>query len=215
MHQAPWHHTIKEMDYQDEDDPEEVLTLQQDSTAYSESEDDGTMTVQESTDTEIQEATASIMISSDQDYRKLVGLSLEQSTAAVNAGQKAVEKIQTDNFEPDVETELTYFHSQGSESTRQVIKFKEDTGPDKCRRQQEETPERGGAQPKERGRSMVKHQTTSSRQTPERSLAVGYSSLTQRPSSLKRERTPAPSSSTATGSMPTQSPTQKNAQSST
>ena len=36
------------MDYLDEDDPEEVSTLQQDSDAYSESEDDGTKTVQES-----------------------------------------------------------------------------------------------------------------------------------------------------------------------
>ena len=58
------------------------------------------------------------MISSDQDYWKLVGLSLEQSTATMDAGQKAVEKIQTDNFEPDVAMELTYFHSQRSESTR-------------------------------------------------------------------------------------------------
>ena len=57
---------------------------------------------QESTDAEIWEATASIMISSDWDYRKLVGLSLEQSAAAVDARQKAVEKIQTDNFEPDI-----------------------------------------------------------------------------------------------------------------
>ena len=71
-------------------------------------------------------------------------------------------------------------------------------------------PEREGTRPKERGRSTAKHQTTSSRQTPERSLAVGYSTLTQRPGSLKRERTPVPSSSTVTGLMPTQSPTQKN-----
>ena len=125
----------------------------------------------------------------------------------MDAGQKAVEKIQTNNFEPDVETELTYLHSQRSESTWQVVKFKEDTSPH-C--QWEETPERGGARPKERGRSMVKHQTTSSRQTPERSLAVGYSTLTQCPSSLKQERTPAPSSSTPSGSMLTQSPAQKN-----
>ena len=88
----------EEMDYLDEDDPEEVSTLQQDSDAYSESEDDGTTTAQESTDTEIREATASVMILSDWDYRKLVGLSYEQSTAAMDAGQKAVEKIQTDNF---------------------------------------------------------------------------------------------------------------------
>ena len=100
------------MDYLDEDDPEEVSMLQQDSDAYSESEDDGTTTVQESTDAEIREATASVMISSDRDYQKLVGLSLEQSAAAVDARQKAVEKIQTDNFEPDVETELTYFQSK-------------------------------------------------------------------------------------------------------
>ena len=59
---------------------------------------------------------------------------------------------------------------------------------------------------------MAKHQTTSSRHTPERSLAAGYSTLTQQPGSLKRERTPAPqpSSSTPSGSTPTQSPTQKN-----
>ena len=178
-----------------------------DAKAYGERQ---TTTAQESTDAEIRKATASVMISSDQDYWKLVGLSLEQSTAAVDAGQKTVEKIQTDNFEPDFEMELTYFHSQRSESTRQVVKFKEDTGPDEhcCRR--EEMPERGGTRPKERGRSMVKHQTTSSRQTLERSLAVGYSTLMQCPGSLKRERTPAPSSSTPSRSMPTQSLTQKN-----
>ena len=68
--------------------------------------------------TEIREATASVTISSDWDYRKLVGLSLEQSTAAMDAGGKVVEKIQTDNFEPDVETELTYLHSQRSERMR-------------------------------------------------------------------------------------------------
>ena len=87
----------------------------------------------------------SVMISSDWDYWKLVGLSLEQSAAAMNAGRKAVEKIQTNNFEPDVETELTYFHSQRSESTQQVVKFKEDTGPDECCCWREEMPERGGA----------------------------------------------------------------------
>ena len=175
---VPYHQETKEMDYQD-DNPEEVSMLQQDSDAYSESEDvQCTMTMQESTEAEIQEATVSIMISSDQDYQKLVGLSLE--------------------------------HSQRSESTQQVVKFKEDTGPDEHCHQGEETPERGGAQPKERGRSMAKHQTTSSRQTLERSLAVGCSTLTQRPSSLKQKRTPAPSSSTVTGSTPTQSPAQKN-----
>ena len=57
---------------------------------------------------------------------------------------------------------------------------------------------------------MAKHQTTSSRQTPERSLAVGYSTLTQCPSSLKQERMPGPSSSTPSRSMLTQSHTQKN-----
>ena len=119
------------------------------------------------------------MISSDQDYQKLVGLSLEQSTAAADAGQKAVEKIQTNNFKPDVETELTYLHSQRSESTWRVVKFKEDSGQDERHHQWEEMPERGGAQPKERGRSMAKHQTTFSRHTPERSLAAGYSALAQ------------------------------------
>ena len=160
---VPYHQETEEMDYLDEDDPEEVSMLQQDSDAYLESEDDGTTATQESTDTEIWEATVSVMISSDQDYRKLVGLSFEQSTSAVDARRKAVEKIQTDNFEPDVEMELAYFHSQRSESTWQVVKFKEDTGPDECHHWWEEMPERGGAQPKERGRSMVKHQTTSSR----------------------------------------------------
>ena len=170
---APYHQETEKMDYLDEDDPEEVSTLQQDSDTYLESEDDGTTTAQESTDAEIQKAMASVMISSYRDYRKLVGLSLEQSAAAMDAGWKAVEKIQTNNFEPDVETELVYFHSQRSESTWWVVKFKEDTGPNKCRHRQEEMPERGGAWPKERGRSTIKHQTTSSRQTPERSLAVG------------------------------------------
>ena len=111
------------MDYLDEDDPEEVSMLQQDSDTYSESEDDGTTTMQESTDAEIWEAMASVMISSDRDYQKLVGLSLEQSATAMDAGRKAVEKIQTDNFEPDIETELAYFHSQKSESTWRVVKF--------------------------------------------------------------------------------------------
>ena len=83
---APYHQETEEMDYLDEDDPEEVLTLQQDSDTYSESEDDGTATAQESTDAEIREATASVMILSDWDYWKLVGLSLEQSTAAVDTG---------------------------------------------------------------------------------------------------------------------------------
>ena len=145
MHWAPCHQETEEMDYLDKNDPEEVSTLQQDSDAYSESEDDGTTTMQESNDAEIQEATASVMISSDQDYRKLVGLSLKQSTAAMDAGLKSVEKIQTDNFEPDVEMELTYFHSQRSESTWRVVKFKEDTGPDERHHRWEETSERGGA----------------------------------------------------------------------
>ena len=83
---VPYHPETEEMDFLDEDNPEEVLTLQQDSDTYSESEDDGTMTTEESTDTEIWEATASVMISSDQDYLKLVGLSLEQSAASVDTG---------------------------------------------------------------------------------------------------------------------------------
>ena len=115
---APYHQETEEMDYMVEDDPEEVSTLPQDSDAYSESEDDGTATAQESTNAEIWEATASVMIWSDQDYQNLVGLSLEQSAAAVNTRWKAVEKIQTDNFKPDDETELTYLHSQRSESMR-------------------------------------------------------------------------------------------------
>ena len=134
---VPYHQETEEMDYLDEDDPEEVLMLQQNSDAYSESEDDGTTTVQESTDAEIWEATTSVMISSDRDYRKLVGLSLEQSATAVDTGWKAVEKLQSDNLKPDVKTELTYFHSQRSESTRWVVNFKEDTGPDEHHRQWE------------------------------------------------------------------------------
>ena len=90
---VPYHQETEEMDYLDEDDPEEVSMLQQDSDAYSESEDDGTTTAQESTDAEIRKATVSVIILSDQDYQKLVGLSLEQSTAAMDARQKAVEKI--------------------------------------------------------------------------------------------------------------------------
>ena len=81
---VPYHQETEEMDYLDKDDPEEVSTLQQDSNAYLESEDDGTTTAQECTDAEIWEAMASVMILSDQDYQKLVGLSLEQSAAAVD-----------------------------------------------------------------------------------------------------------------------------------
>ena len=90
---ASYHQETEEMDYQD-DDPEEVLTLQQDSDAYLESEDDGTTTAQECTNAEIWEAMVSVMILSDRDYQKLVGLSLEQNVTAVNTGQRAVEKIQ-------------------------------------------------------------------------------------------------------------------------
>ena len=103
---APYHHETEEMDYLEEDDPEEVSTLMQDSNTCSESEDNGTTTMQESTNAEIREATVSIMISSDWDYRKLVGLSLEQSAAAMDVRQKAVEKIQADHFMPDVHMEL-------------------------------------------------------------------------------------------------------------
>ena len=91
--------------------------IMQDSDTYSESEDDGTATAQESTDAEIREGTASIMISSHQDYQKVVGLSLEQSIGTVDLGWRAVEKIQTDNYEPDVEMELMYLYSQRSDST--------------------------------------------------------------------------------------------------
>ena len=115
---VPYHQETEEIDFLDKDDPEEVSTLQQDSDVYLESEDDGTKTAQESTNTEIREATASVMISSDWDYQKLVGLSLKQSATTMDTGHRAVEKIQTDNFEPDVETELMHFHSQRSKSTR-------------------------------------------------------------------------------------------------
>ena len=54
---------------------------------------------------------------------------------------------------------------------------------------------------------MMRHQTISSRHTPDRLFVVGYSALAQRLESLKRERTPMPQ---ASGSMPTQSPAQKN-----
>ena len=137
------------------------------------------MMAQESTDAVIREGMVSVMISSDWDYQKLVGLSLEQSATPMDAGQKAVENIQTDHFEPDVEMELTYLHSQRSESTRRVVKFKDDISQYKCHRRHEESPERGGTRPKERGRSTAKHQTTSSRCTPERLLAAGYSALVQ------------------------------------
>ena len=120
------------------------------------------MTAQERTDTEIREATASIMISSDQDYWKVVDLSLEQSTAVANAVQKAVEKVQTDNFVSDVEAELTYYHNQRSESMWHMVKFKELGCEDESQCHRDKTPKRGGAQPKDRGRSMTKCQTTSS-----------------------------------------------------
>ena len=81
-----YHQETEEMDYLEEDDPEEVSMLAQDSDAYSESKDDGTITAQESTDAEIREGMASVMISSDRDYQKLVILSLEQSATAVDAG---------------------------------------------------------------------------------------------------------------------------------
>ena len=109
---APCPSETEEMDDPEEDDPEEVSTLIQDSDTYSESEDDGTATAQESTDAKIREAKASMMISSDQDYWKLVGLSLEQSAATLDTMWKAVEKVQADSFVPDIETELTYFQSE-------------------------------------------------------------------------------------------------------
>ena len=148
---VPYHHETEEMDYLEEDDPEEVSTLVQDSDAYSESEDDGTTTAQESTDTEIWEGMTSVMTSSDRDYQKLVGLSLEQSAAAMDTGQKVVETIQTDNFKPDIEMELTYLHSQRSESTQQVVKFKVKTnatvGRRRCLREEAPNPRKGeGAQ---------------------------------------------------------------------
>ena len=124
---VPHQSETEEMDDLEDDDPEEVSTLMQDSDAYSELEDDlddGTTTTQESTDAEIREAMAS-MISSDKDYQKLVDLSLEQSATTVDAMQKVVEKVQTNNFVPDVEAEVTYFHSQRSESKWHVVKFKE------------------------------------------------------------------------------------------
>ena len=40
--------------------------------------------------------------------------------------QKAVEKVQTDKFVPDVEAELMYFYSQRSKSMQHMVKFKED-----------------------------------------------------------------------------------------
>ena len=83
---VPYHYKTEEMDYLEEDDPEEVSMLIQDCDACSESEDNGTATAQESTDAEIREGTVSVMISSDRDYWKLVGLSLEQSAAAVDVG---------------------------------------------------------------------------------------------------------------------------------
>ena len=164
-------------------DLEEVSTLMQSSDAYSESDDDqddGTTTAQESTDTEIREATVSVMISNNQDYRKLMGLSLEQSTTAVNAVRKAVEKVQTNNFILDVEAEITYY-SQRSESTWRIVKFKESSleWEEEPRNRRDAMPEREGARPKVKGRSKIKHQTASSQGTPECSLVAGYSTLTQ------------------------------------
>ena len=115
----------EEMNTFEEDEPEEVSTIMQDSDTYLESKDEGTITAQESTGVEIREGTASVMISSDQDYQKVVGLSLKQSAAAVSTGQRAVKIIQTDHYEPDIETQLAYLHSQRSKSTRWVVKFKE------------------------------------------------------------------------------------------
>ena len=165
-----------------EEDPEEVSTLMQSSDVYLESDDDqdnGTTTTQESMDAEIRKAMVSVMISSDQDYWKLMGLSLEQSATVANAVRKAVEKVQTDNFVLDVESELTYYHSQQSESMWHIVKFKELGPEDEPRCQRDEMPERGGARLKDRGRSVTKCQTALSQGTPEHSLAVGYSTLTQ------------------------------------
>ena len=144
---APYHpgHETEEMNYLEQDDPEEVLTVIQDSDTYSESEDDGTATTQESTDAEIREGTASMMISSDRDYRKVVGLSLEQNATAMDARWRVVKKIQTDNYEPDMEKAFMYLHSQRSNSTRWVVKFKEPSGLDEPHRWWDETPKRGGA----------------------------------------------------------------------
>ena len=89
---VPYHYETEEMDYLEEDDPEEVLMLMQESDTCSESKDDGTTTAQESTDTEIREGTASVMISSDQDYRKLVGLSFEQMLLLWTWGERRLRR---------------------------------------------------------------------------------------------------------------------------
>ena len=89
---APYHQETEEMDYLNEDDPDEVSMLAQDSDAYSESEDDGTATVQESTDAEIWEGTASVMISSDWDYQKLVGLSRNRASLPWMPGERQLRR---------------------------------------------------------------------------------------------------------------------------
>ena len=67
---------------------------------------------------------------------------------------------------------------------------------------------KGGARPKTRGRSETRCCTATSVDTTELSLAKGYSTLTQCPNSLKRESTLLVP--TVAGTMPTQSPAQKN-----
>ena len=137
---ALYHPETKEMDYLEEDDPEEVLMLMQDTDTCLKSEDDDTATAQESTDAEIREVTASVMISSDQDYRKLVGLSLEQSAAAMDIRQKAVQKIQTDSFSQTLRQSWPICTAREVK----VVKVKETSGQDKHHHQWDEIPERGG-----------------------------------------------------------------------
>ena len=89
---VPYHPETEEMADVEDDDPQEVSTLMQDSDAYSESKDNGTATMQESTDAKISQAKVSMMISSDRDYRKLVGLSLEQSATTADAGRRQLRR---------------------------------------------------------------------------------------------------------------------------
>ena len=85
-------------------------------------------------------------------------ISLKQSTTAADVARKAVQKIQADNFETDVEEEMNYYHSQCSESTWRVVQFKwssqEHEEVLKCPR--DDTPERGGTKPKIMGRSKTR-----------------------------------------------------------
>ena len=105
---------------------------------------------------------------------------------------------------------MNYYHSQRSDSMRQMVQFKlhsEECG-EALKHSRDEILERGGARPKVRGRSETRCHTISSEGgTPEHSLVRGYSALAQCLDSLKRERM---LTAQTTGPTPAQSPAQKN-----